>query len=107
MKIKVTQHNIDKGTPKYGTHCPVAHAITEATGRLSIVGRHSVWFMGGDEHVELPCEAQYFIIAYDRGCDVSPFEFDFDYELPPKLTDMNLPAFKLDDMAPIQLVGAL
>jgi hypothetical protein len=106
MKIKVTQKHIDKGTPKYGQLCPIAYAIKEATGKYAIVGKHSVWFTGDNKQVPLPGIATYFIITYDAGCNVvgrnvCPFEFDLDYELPPKLSDMDFPKVEIDDKSTV------
>jgi hypothetical protein len=95
MKIKVTQEHIDKGCPQLGRKCPIAYAIFEATGKRVVVGGRSVWFESKC-HIPLPGIAAYFVITYDRGCNVSPFEFDLDYELPLKLADMGFLEFTID-----------
>ena len=81
MRITVTQHDIDNGSPASGWNCPVAIAIARAAGVPS------AWVCGN--HVEmpdcafllpaelrLPLVAVEFVFAFDAGATVRPIEFD-------------------------------
>ncbi len=86
MKIKVTYEHIAKGQPKSGSKCPIACAITEATGKYVSVGFGGAWIH--DRHVAIPAIAEYFIKTFDEDpSTATPFEFEFDYPEPVKLSD--------------------
>ena len=80
MKIVVTAEDIKKGAKKNKCLCPVALAIRRATGRAVAVLPMVAWI----KHYwptqmisyPLPQVAQDFILNFDEGEDVEPFEFE-------------------------------
>ena len=72
--VKVTQEDIDNGWQFEGYACPIAIALTRATGMPWCVCNEKA----GNEDVgmiELPFDARVFIEAFDRGEVVQPFQF--------------------------------
>lgn len=74
MKVIVTQEDIDNGDRTQSARCPIALAISRAYGIKNIaVGMDRVTGMSKTRW--LPIEAQNFVLAFDNGEPVEPFEF--------------------------------
>ena len=73
--IKVTQKDIDTGSPDDCELCPIAIAakrvITDAHIQVS-----SIVLYVNDDRRTLPPEAQKFVRDFDNGKPVSPMEFE-------------------------------
>lgn len=86
--VKVTQDHINKGKPKSNCDCAIALAIRSMLPTvvvpygLSRVGVYYRWARvfssRGWVYPDLPREAQDFIIKFDSGQSVSPFEFELE-----------------------------
>lgn len=79
MKISVTQKHIANGTPNSCGLCPIALAVMDATQADSVsVGLHNCCFQIGKlfQSYDMPETASRFIVDFDNGCKVSPFEFE-------------------------------
>jgi len=78
VKIKVTQRHIDTAYPGECDSCPVALAIRDA-----VDGRPVSVFYGsiviGKSDCFMPDEVYDFVLDFDAGAPVEPFEFDLDY----------------------------
>jgi hypothetical protein len=77
MIVTVLQRHIDKGVPGDCHCCPLAKAISEATGlnfMVIVFGAHC-----GNLHVDLPKIARDFRYSFDEGEKVEPFQFEIDY----------------------------
>jgi hypothetical protein len=80
--INVTQSNIDNGTPKDLTSCPIAIALYNQTGDRWSVGTLTYWQWNRSERKKLPREAVQFVASFDskgKG-GVEPFSFEVDIE---------------------------
>jgi hypothetical protein len=78
MRIEVTQQHIDKGIRRSAYHCPVAQALSEATGDIWTTGR---WDAGnGTVNVLLPEDVVERIIRYDDTREMQPFAFEMEVE---------------------------
>lgn len=91
MKISVTAEDIAAGVPSGAfrcEHCPIARAIARAVDRAPLAvlvgidrARLHNDARGSDVwQVELPAVASEFIVDFDLGRPVKPF--DFDLEIP-------------------------
>ena len=89
MLIEITQENIDgfegrkaaTGNCRSGS-CPVAHAITTATGKPAYVGVLT-WNFEEDTGVvlrELPCAVGDWIEDFDSGFHPKPFSFELEVD---------------------------
>ena len=78
IKVKVMQEDIDRGLRCSTAYCPIAYAIRRETGSSASVGR--VVFINALDIAKLPVAAAMFVVAFDRGDFVEPFEFEL--ELP-------------------------
>lgn len=84
MKIEVTQYHIDNGSKAHACLCPIALAISDATGVDDIRVNYTTamvtrWFEDKEPvrtHYHMPTEASQFVDRYDTGDLVSPFEFE-------------------------------
>jgi hypothetical protein len=79
LKVSVTQEDIFNGVPVMGRFCPIARALTRILGKVS-VGNVRVALDGGDRILfgVLPKIAQRFILDFDAGNPVHPFEFELE-----------------------------
>lgn len=79
MLIQVTQAHIDAGEPCTNIGCPVALALSEATGHSAAIG--STIYVGNHEE---PTSKEVFtkIRHFDRTSEMQPFEFEIKYENP-------------------------
>jgi len=76
MMIKVTQELIYDGIRKDCLMCPVARAMTTATGKCVVVGQ-AWWRYSGMEKVHrLPEHVANFITDFDVLGKASPIEFE-------------------------------
>lgn len=87
MIINVTQEDIEKGSIGNPFECPVAFALKKTFPHwyLIRVGLNVIEFVLFDDvdvQVETPEKVKEFILQYDYGEIVSPFEFEIsdDYE---------------------------
>lgn len=79
LRINVTQTHIDYGEAVDCELCPIALAIQDAFIDLGVTERirvtvDSAWMKDGREF-QLPREAQIFIMDFDQGNPVEPFNF--------------------------------
>lgn len=85
MKIKVTEKHIANGLRDDCTNCAVALAMKEAlpkfnqiyVGTRGATGHSRGWIAF---HKPLPEEVTEFIISFDRGESVEPFEFELPFD---------------------------
>ena len=83
MLVKVTQRNIDearlilKDAPdsNYPKSCPIALALKDMRVGFDRVEQDYLILRNGRE-IDLPPNAAYFTLFFDKGEDVQPFEFD-------------------------------
>lgn len=85
IDIKVTQSDIDTGKRISCRECPVARAITRVLDPLwevDVDGMSAYLFDYTPSHAvvtrTLPYEARVFILGFDSGRKVEPFEFKLD-----------------------------
>lgn len=84
MKIEVTNDDIQRGEPCEPLRCPVALAVTRATGAcgddLVIVDYDSMYtrVCGIIWKASLPMDIKEFIRAFDAGESVVPSEFNIE-----------------------------
>lgn len=79
MHVAVTAEHIAKGVRQTMAYCPVALAIKEVVaGReVDVMPLHAYIGWGDATEVcDLPEVTYDFIVAFDAGHDVTPFEFD-------------------------------
>ena len=76
MKITVTQNNIDNGVPKNSCKCPIARALKQIFPGEDIEVKRSSIYIGKSIHYAMPLKACYFIVDFDEGREVYPFEFE-------------------------------
>lgn len=79
MIINVTQDHINIGCERNSTNCPVALALTEATGQSARVNANSIYLEkpdGNDLMYESPIDVYFFVLAFDAGRFVQPFSFE-------------------------------
>lgn len=78
MLIKVTQDHIDQGTRKSALSCPVALAVMEACkANLAQVTRYGIG-VGYRRAVHAPASVSSFVLDFDKGHPVVPFEFELE-----------------------------
>lgn len=80
MKIQVTQEHINKGITGSACFCPIALAANagEIGRKFGPVRVMPSSIMVDTELLELPAVAKLFIIDFDHGHPVEPFEFDLE-----------------------------
>ena len=77
VKVKVTQEDISNGAVWNACKCPVALALNRTLGRVVRVTTASWWACNEPTKLrELPPEALEFILKFDAGLEVAPFEFE-------------------------------
>lgn len=82
MKVKVTQEDINKGTSRSPSYCPVARAISRQTTDYVRVGSTIIYLNLGTENVRsvlVPGHVTIFIDKFDRDRPVEPFEFELEF----------------------------
>ena len=75
MTIKVTQEHIDSGLRAVACLCPVALAMKDTTGDTWTVGCQKA-SAAGVSRITLPQPVRDFIVDFDVGNPVQPFDFD-------------------------------
>lgn len=76
MLVKVTQDDIDKGKRKRACFCPVALALNRDAprGGWSV---SDIMLVDGDGNLyAAPINVSSFVMDFDRGLSVQPFEFE-------------------------------
>ena len=79
MHVKVTEEHIAKGKRRAMSFCPIALAIKEqaSNSHVDVMPRHVYIGLGDDTRIcDLPQIAHDFVVAFDMGNDVHPFEFE-------------------------------
>lgn len=78
MRIQLTQQDIANGRRAACNACPVALAISRATGEQWEVGNSSAWCVGScaSARIYLSSDTMTFIDAFDHGRSVAQFEFE-------------------------------
>lgn len=75
--IKVTQADIDEGSPAAACNCPVARALNRQFGEWwTVAVTYAISNKG--RRIALPRSAQRFIRRFDSIRDVKPFNFKLD-----------------------------
>lgn len=79
MKIQVTQEDIDNGESGNGYLCPIAIALKRAGFKSP-----AVWDFidDGDYQIKTPKKAFKWLLDFDTGIEVTPFEFEIPDALP-------------------------
>lgn len=78
-KIVVTEEHIKEGKPGSPKHCAVALAAQEVFPEAEVgVGVRGIYVDGEDYKISLllPRAAQDFVVKFDSGGEVEPFEFE-------------------------------
>ena len=82
MKIQVTQNDIDNGATKDCECCAVALAIKRHYPKCEVtVSSDAVIITPPYKQLYLSLAARVFIMAFDKGYSVKPFNFELEYEL--------------------------
>lgn len=77
FKVKVTWDDIDFGTPRSYSGCPIARALARITGMAWHVNPLNAFpFASWHVRVPVPPTAQKFIQQYDKEETTYPFEFE-------------------------------
>lgn len=77
MKVQVTQEDIDEGTPRSSTHCPIARALIRLLPEAKIgVGR--IRILVNKTVIHTPTAAAEFMKVFDRLGSGAPFEFELE-----------------------------
>ena len=77
MIIKVLKEDIRKGKRQNAQYCPIARAIKRKTKRGDVmVDSRRVMF--GWMTFEMPVRAENFIMNFDAGKPVKPFQFELE-----------------------------
>jgi len=74
-KFSVTQEHIDSGEPANASVCPIALAIREKLNLNSVKVFPSSVRLDSHPSYPLPRSAQRFIVRFDQGYPVKPFNF--------------------------------
>lgn len=86
MKIIVSAEDIKVGKAKSSQYCPLALVIRRALPDAGIIRVFSDYLYISGTRVSLPRKARNFIILFDSGQNVEPF--DFELELTPLGTSL-------------------
>ena len=81
IKINVRQEHIDSGEPEDAESCAITLALCDAfpeAENISVDGE--IASIHGMNDIELPYEVQDFILEFDKGEWVQPFEFELEIE---------------------------
>jgi len=83
--IQITVEHIANGKPKLPRHCPVALAIQKYLNKDSLVcvGPFDLLIYGyslGMQIQKTPKEIKEFMLLFDAGKKVEPFEFELDID---------------------------
>lgn len=74
--IRVTQEDIDNGERNDAESHPVALAMSrELDSVVDVAGRFAFVYRDGIDDITLPVDVQEFIVAFNAGDPVQPFEF--------------------------------
>lgn len=87
MKVTVTQRHIDEGRKNIislgvaprAAWCPIALAVRELTNKKYDVIASTYYIRIGDDRYHTPTKAHMFMIDFDRGNPVKPFEFELSH----------------------------
>jgi hypothetical protein len=87
LTVHVTEQDIAKGVKHQCDRCPVARAVTRATGKPCLASGFQLDFYESADafeddtvfasfEVPTPAPVKMFMQAFDRGEDVAPFAFE-------------------------------
>ena len=80
IRIKVEKKHIQDGKRGSPAYCPIALAIEDAGYWHPVVDKEVAEFVDSEKEwtweFDLPTEARSFIMKYDAGREVRPFEFE-------------------------------
>jgi hypothetical protein len=79
IHVKVLQHHIDLGVRQNAFRCGIAQALMEQFDTERVTVGPSIW-VDGKRLGFTPQNAAEFVVAFDRGWPVFPFNFDIDEE---------------------------
>jgi len=74
--IEVTAEDIANGIPMEPCKCPISLAATRSIGYPCAVAVDYIRKRYGDDHAALPKEAADFVLRFDSGRPVAPFQFE-------------------------------
>ena len=74
ITIKLTQHHIDRGVRLSRFDCPISLALGDLGFSEILVDVDFIWFDGWSH--KTPTMVAEWIIAFDAGKEVRPFEFE-------------------------------
>ena len=81
--INVTAEHIAAGVQQSCSHCPVALALADAFPEADVYANGATFDIrphgGGGLHLDLPGEAEDFIVRFDDDGYGEPFSFTVDY----------------------------
>ncbi len=88
MTISVTQEDICNGKRKSNNNCPVALALNRQAGKGHSMGFGICKKVGSKfRYFRTPPEVYEFVILFDAGIPVLPFEFELEAD-PPLLEEL-------------------
>lgn len=76
MLIRVTQENINEGTPKQHLSCPIALAYNDNDIAANVNSRNTYFPLSGISSVKHDYHIINFIYRFDHGDGVRPFWFE-------------------------------
>lgn len=82
-KIEVTQEDIKNGIRESANTCPIALAVTRAYGGRVLVNSGVIIWDNGTGRPQIfsfPENVRQFIINFDKGLQVKPFEFEIEFQ---------------------------
>jgi len=77
-KIEVTQQDIENGRTHSAFANPIAFAVRRAVGGRALVIVNGAIATG--KYAQMPRDASDFLLDFDCGLMVSPFEFELEFE---------------------------
>ena len=81
LEINVTEGDIKRGVRADHLTCPIARAAKRALGYKKMVNVSRNYITGIiDKYIELPMKAKIFVISFDKGEKVKPFNFILIYD---------------------------
>lgn len=76
LKVQVTADDIREGKREDSLHCPIALALQRLLGQPWRVGTNVAQGPNWGESADLPPAAREFVLRFDLGLPVEPFEFE-------------------------------
>ncbi len=106
MRIIVTVEDIEKGRARDAQNCPVALALRRAGVAHFGVSGILVWVASGNQAVVLPGHVQEWILNYDYGLQMAPFEFEWHLTAAEEPEKLAVPPQETTWKLPVELLQA-